>query len=85
MARTRPAADEFARGYRWIVHLPTGARWETCETSVRLRLTELGGLGSVMRDGRDYREYEVSEMAQALWRTPRKRIRLPEPRTAQYA
>lgn len=66
MTHTKPTEDEFRIDENGVTHLPTGAWFEAYPGKPLHRVTP-SMLGSVLADGRDYRQEEVLEMAQQVW------------------
>ena len=63
---TQPTEPEFEIENDGVTHKPTGAKF-TAYPGMPLHNVIPNRLGSVLPDGREYRESEVWEMAQKVW------------------
>jgi hypothetical protein len=68
MPRKRPTTEEFELDENEVVHTPTNATWTAYPGRPEPHIQRRSMLGSVLPNGDDYREDEVTEMALRLLR-----------------
>jgi hypothetical protein len=66
MGRVRPREEEFEVRENEVVHKPTNATWTAYPGEAQPHLYRQSMLGSVLKNGDDYREDEVTQMALKL-------------------
>jgi hypothetical protein len=64
--RVRPAREEFEIKENEVLHKPTNATWTAYPGVGEPHLFRRSMLGSVLQNGDDYREDEVTAMARTL-------------------
>ena len=72
MGYTPATEEEFEIEKDGVRHKPTGA-WFTAYPGMALHKVTRNMLGSVLPDGREYRENDVTEVAQRVWAAELKR------------
>lgn len=68
MPSKKPTKDEFQMLDNGVLHVPTNAGFTSQYGGTELTHAELGGLGSVLPNGDDYRDDEVAGMATLIWK-----------------
>jgi hypothetical protein len=68
MDTTRCRPEEFEITAEGITHKPTGYSFVVHARQPTSGTEKEGQLGSILKDGREYRPDEVKEMARELWR-----------------
>jgi hypothetical protein len=68
MPGTKVTADQFRLEENEVAHVPTGARWTAYPGRHEPHLESLGTLGSVLKNGDDYRKDDVLPFALKLLR-----------------
>ena len=64
--RVKPAIEQFEVKDNEVIHTPTNATWTAYAGHPEPHLYRRSSLGSVLQNGDDYREDEVTEMAKKL-------------------
>jgi len=64
--RVWPKEEEFTVSATEVIHNPTNATWTAYEGEAQPHLYRQSMLGSVLPNGDDYREHEVTAMALKL-------------------
>ena len=64
--RVMPRLEEFEVSENEVVHTPTNATWTAYPGKPEPHLYQPSMLGSVLPNGDDYREHEVTAMARKL-------------------
>lgn len=77
MVRTMPREDEFRCGEDWVQHSPTGAIWRVGYDLIDWEVMDCGRLGA-MDQGRDYRAFDLIQMAERVWHNHCSKQRPPE-------
>lgn len=67
MAYTQPIEEEFEILKSGVRHKPTEAEFSAYPGKPLQKIELTGRLGSILDDGRDYRQSDVEEMAQRIW------------------